>query len=183
MCRATAEGMKRRHLAGDIASQRGGTGHRAARSGTVPVRFQPHRDRRGLAPRQRDRLVAARPDGRCALPAIPNWRSSPAGSRTRARGAGRSRRRSMKGAGAGAHRGALRALQLARRGRLRRQMLSAMRHEFGGHVEKTSRMQERPMTTRTPTRWCSSAPPATSPTRRSSPRSRRWPGAAISMCR
>ena len=36
---------------------------------------------------------------------------------------------------------------------------------------------------RAPTRWCSSAPPATSPTRRSSRRCRRWRSAAGSTCR
>ena len=36
---------------------------------------------------------------------------------------------------------------------------------------------------RTPTRWCSSAPPAIWPTRRSSRRCRRWSSAATSTCR
>ena len=37
--------------------------HAAARSRALSVRPQPARHRRGLAARQRDRLVAARPDG------------------------------------------------------------------------------------------------------------------------
>ena len=41
--------------------------HAAARPRALPVRPGPGRDRRGLAPRQRDRLVAARPDRRRAL--------------------------------------------------------------------------------------------------------------------
>ena len=48
-------------------------------------------------------------------------------------------------------------------------LLSAMRFEFGGHVEKRTAMSAR----RDPTRSCSSAPPATSRSRRSSRRCRR----------
>ena len=42
------------------------------------------------------------------------------------------------GAGAGAHGGALRALQLARRVRFQDKLLSAMRFQFGGHLEKAA---------------------------------------------
>ena len=59
-------------------------------------RFDMRRDRRGLAPRQRDRLVAARPDGRGPAARIPTARASPAASRTRARGAGRRSPRSRR---------------------------------------------------------------------------------------
>ena len=45
--------------------------HAAARSGALPVRLQPGRRRRGVAARQRDRLVAAGPDGGRAWPTIP----------------------------------------------------------------------------------------------------------------
>ena len=93
----------------------------AARSRALPVRPQPARRRRGLAAGQRDRLVAARPDG--DGPAQGPRAVGLRGPRLRlGRGAlddqGGDRRG---GAGAGAHHGALRALQLARRGRLRGQ--------------------------------------------------------------
>ena len=52
-------------------------------------------------------------------------------------------------------------------------MMSALRHQFGGHVEKKA----------TRTRWFSSAPPAISRTRRSFPHCRRYRSAATLMCR
>ena len=54
------------------------------------------RDRRGLAPRQRDRLVAARPDRARAAATTRSSPTSAAASPIRARAAGRSRRRSTK---------------------------------------------------------------------------------------
>src|SRR4029077_12319521 len=55
-------------------------------------------------------------------------------------------------------------------------LLSAMRFEFGGHVEKKTRAP------RVPTPSSSSARPAISPTRRSSPPCRRWHAAVTSTC-
>ena len=63
----------------------------AARPGALSVRPQSARHRGGVAARQRDRLVAAGPDGEPPCSRIPRFRNSPAESRTRARGAGRSR--------------------------------------------------------------------------------------------
>ena len=65
---AYAEGMNiLRHANAGKARARGRRGDRAARASRVlPVRPRPPRDRRGVATRQRDRLVAARPDGRGA---------------------------------------------------------------------------------------------------------------------
>ena len=54
---------------------------------------QSARRRRGLAKRQRDRLVAPRPHGHSAVGRSRSSPSTPAGFRTPARGAGRSRRR------------------------------------------------------------------------------------------
>ncbi len=95
--------------------------HAAARSQALPVRFQSHRHRRSMAARQRDRVVAAGPDGGRAA------RRSGAEEICRARvGFGRGpmddrrgdRRRRPR---ARADRRALRTLRLARRGRLCRQ--------------------------------------------------------------
>ena len=65
--------------------------HAAARSRALPVRSQPARHRRGLAPRQRDRLLAARSDGRGPARGSRPCRTSPAGSPIPAKAAGRSR--------------------------------------------------------------------------------------------
>ena len=56
--------------------------------GVLPLRHRHPGGRRGLAPRQRDRLVAARPDGGRAAASRRTSRTSPDGSPTRARGAG-----------------------------------------------------------------------------------------------
>ena len=93
---------------------------------TTPLRDPEHyqydlesaRHRRGVAARQRDRLVAARPDGRGAVegPGAGEVRGPRVRLGRRALDdQGRDRR---SGAGAGAHHGAVRALQLARRGGL-----------------------------------------------------------------
>ena len=58
--------------------------------------LEPARHRRGVAARQRDRLVAARPDRDRAARRIPRSRSSPAASPIPAKGAGRSRPRSTR---------------------------------------------------------------------------------------
>ena len=79
------------------------------------------------------------------------------------------------GAGAGAHRRAVRALQLAGRGRLRR--TSAVRHALQLRRPRREGSRRTSVTdggAAVRTRWCSSAPPATSPTRRSSRRCTRW---------
>ena len=90
----------------------------AARPRALPVRLQPARHRRGVAARQRDRLVAARPDGDRADqgPRAREVRRPGLGFRRRALDDQGRHRRGR--AGAGADRRALRALQLARRGRL-----------------------------------------------------------------
>ena len=108
----------------DVGLQRARPGRRdgaAAESRALPVPLRHARDRRGLAARQRDRLVAARPDGR--RPARGSHGRGLLGARLRlGRGALDGARRG-RGGGARAHPhdGAVRALQLARRGRLRRQ--------------------------------------------------------------
>ena len=69
--------------------QHGGRRDRAAaQPGVLPVRHRHRRGRRGVAPRQRDRLLAAGPDRGRAGRSRPTWRSSPAGSPTPARAAG-----------------------------------------------------------------------------------------------
>ena len=89
-------------------------------SGTVSVRFQSHRYRRGLAARQRHRLVAARSDGRRAggRSRVEELRRPGLGFGRRALDGGRGDRR--RGAGSGFDGCAVRALQFARRRRLRR---------------------------------------------------------------
>src|SRR5262249_25427505 len=93
----------------------------AARSAALPVRLRPARDRRGLAARQRHRLLAAGPVGLRAGqgPRAAGLR----GARVRLRrGALDDQGRDRRGrARAGAHHRAVRALQLARRGGLRGQ--------------------------------------------------------------
>ena len=70
--------------------------HAVARPRALSVRPQSARHRRGMAARQRDRLVAAGPDGDVLWPKIRRSQASPAGSRIRARDAGRSRLRSTR---------------------------------------------------------------------------------------
>ena len=65
--------------------------HAAARSRALSVRSQSAGHRRGLAARQRDRLVAARSSGRGADRGSRPCRSSPGGSPIPAKAAGRSR--------------------------------------------------------------------------------------------
>ena len=114
--------------------------HAAARSRALPVRPQPARHRRAVAARQRDRVVAARPSGDGADPGSRLWRISAGGSRTPAKAAGRSRppstracrptccpRRSTSGSARAARRD------------FANKLLSAMRYEFGGHVEKPAK--------------------------------------------
>ena len=67
-----------------------------ARPGAISIRPQSGGRGRSLAARQRDRLVAAGPDGQRAGCGPEAWRNSPAGSPIPARAAGRSRRRLTK---------------------------------------------------------------------------------------
>ena len=106
-----------------------------ARPAVLPVPVRHARGRRGLAARQRDQLVAARPEAK-ALQEDPESRRSRATSPTRARAAGRCWRRSTRASPRTAGRRALRALQLARRGDYADKLLSALRKQFGGHVEQ-----------------------------------------------
>ena len=70
---AYAEGLNilRNANAGKRARDSGCRDDAAAQPRVLPVRAGPARDRRGLAPRQRDRLVAAGPDRRRAASTIP----------------------------------------------------------------------------------------------------------------
>ena len=88
-------------------------------------------------------------------------------------------------AGARAERRAVRALRLARRGRLRGQgaVGDALSVRRPPRATEAKRHGEHDWPSRDRTRSSSSAPPATWPTRRSSPRCRRWSGAGISTCR
>src|SRR5262249_29145793 len=98
----------------------------AARSRGVPVRLRPARRHRAVAPRQRDRVVAARSHRGGAA-----HRSRPLRVRRTRLGLGRGSlddqgRDRRGGAGAGVDDSALRAVQLARRGRVCRQ--GSLRH-------------------------------------------------------
>ena len=111
--------------------------HAAARSRALSVRLQSARRRRGLAARQRDRLVAARSDGGRARCRIRSWRNSPAASPIRAKAAGRSRPPSTKRVPAPVLTAALYE-RFSSRGEadFADKLLSAMRYQFGGHLEK-----------------------------------------------
>ena len=61
-------------------------------------------------------------------------------------------------------------------------LLSALRYQFGGHVERAGETVRR-CPNRAPTRSSSSGSPATSPTSRSFPRCRRWRGTVSSTSR
>ena len=153
----------------------------------LPVRLRPSRGRRGVAARQRRRLLAARPDGLRARARIP--RSSEFAGRVSDSGEGRwtiNGRDRRGGAGPRAHLRALRALQLARRGGLRGQAAlgHALRVRRAPSRRRRAGREAADETSDTaPTRSCSSARRAISPTRRSSRRCRRWRSAAISTCR
>jgi 6-phosphogluconate dehydrogenase len=88
---AYAEGLASAHAnIGKQEHARSTPRRRPARSRALPVRPQSARHRRGVAARQRDRLVAAGPDGRpCSKTRL--WPSSRAASPTPAKAAGRSR--------------------------------------------------------------------------------------------
>ena len=95
------------------------------------------RGRRGLAPRQRGRLLAARPDRRGAAASRPTSRSSRAASRTRARAAGRRSPRSRRACPAPVLTTALYERFASRDlDDFADKVLSAMRKQFGGHDEK-----------------------------------------------
>ena len=111
----------------------------AARSRALPVRPQPARHRRGVAARQRDRLLAARPDGRRARSRIRSSRASRGACPTPARAGGRSRRRIDEAVPAPVLTAALYE-RFSSRGEadFADKLLSAMRYEFGGHLEKAA---------------------------------------------
>ena len=109
----------------------------AARSRALPVRPQPARHRRSVAARQRDRLVAARPDrdraGRGSR-ALEVRRPRLRLGRRPLDDQGRHRR---SGAGAGSHHArSTSASARAARPTFQDKLLSAMRFQFGGHLEK-----------------------------------------------
>ena len=108
------------------------------------------------------------------------WPSSPAACPTPARAAGRQGRHRRGRAGARAQRRAVRALQLARRGRLRRQAAvgDALPSSAATWRSPAADAEGGMMAAARPTPWSSSAPPATWPTSRSSRRCRRWSAAA-----
>ena len=114
--------------------------HAAAPSRVLPVRHEPARHRRGLAARQRDRLVAARPHRQRARRRTRSSPISAAACPTPAKAAGRSRRRSTKRCPTPVLSAALYE-RFSSRGEadFANQVLSAMRHEFGGHVEKPAK--------------------------------------------
>ena len=69
-------------------------------------------------------------------------------------------------------------------GQTANKMLSAMRAQFGGHVEGTgSRRMSQTARNPPPTRWCCSAPPATSPSASCSRRCTTSSDTATSRCR
>ena len=69
----------------------------AAQPRALPVRPEPRRHRRGLAPRKRRGVLAPGPDGHLRCSSRRTWQALGAGSRTRARDAGRSWPRSTRG--------------------------------------------------------------------------------------
>ena len=98
MMAAYAEGLNILHRA-DVGKRAGADERRdrpAERPGVLPVRHRRARGRRGVAARQRDRLLAARPHGGRAGERPGASRGSRAGYRTPARGAGRSTPRSTR---------------------------------------------------------------------------------------
>ena len=160
MMAAYAEGLNilRHANAGKQKAHRRCRDHAAAPPRVLPVRPEPRRHRRGLAPRQRDRLVAAGPGRHCAA------RQPRPGEVRRPRlGLGR---------GPLDHRAAIdesvpapvlsAALyeRFSSRGEdeFADKLLSALRYQFGGHEEKAADKRGVPDgRLRIPTRWWSSA--------------------------
>ena len=116
--------------------------HAAARSRALSVRSQSSRHRRGVAARQRDRFLAARPDGGQLWSKIPLFRNSPGASRIRAKGGGPSRPPSTKACRCrfSPPRSTSASARAARR-TIQDKLLSAMRFQFGGHLEKPAGKQ------------------------------------------
>ena len=112
----------------------------AARPRTLSIRSQSARHRGGVAARQRDRLVAAGPDGELPWSRIPLSRNSPGVFRTRAKAAGRSRPPSTRLCRLPVLTAALYE-RFSSRGEadFADKLLSAMRYEFGGHLEKSAK--------------------------------------------
>ena len=143
--------------------------HAAARSRVLPVRPRPGRRRRGVAARQRHRVLAARSDrdgARCAIPQLERLRRP----RVRlGRGALDARGRHRRGrarARAGARRSSSASAPAARRTSQDR-LLSAMRYEFGGHSRRAPGASDGAAVRRA---GLLRRHAATSPTRRSFPR-------------
>ena len=111
--------------------------HTAARPRALPVRPRPRRGHRGLAPRQRRRVVAARPRGARAQPVARTSPTSRAACPTPARVGGRSLAAIDDGVPTPVLTAAL-FERFASRGEadFADRVLSAMRKEFGGHDEK-----------------------------------------------
>ena len=110
--------------------------HAAARPRALSVRSQPAGHRRGLAPRQRDRVVAARSPGRGPDRGSRPWRNSAGGCPIPARAAGRSRPRSTRACRPMCSpRRSTRRFSFARRGGFRRQ--AALGHAL--RVRRASR--------------------------------------------
>ena len=138
---AYAEGLNilRHANAGKEAARRRRRDGAAGEPRALPVRPRPARHRRGVAPRQRHRLVAARPHGGGARAQPRAQRVQRAASPTRARAAGRSRPPSTRACRRrSSRRRSASASPRAARQDFADRMLSAMRFEFGGHEEKHS---------------------------------------------
>ena len=102
----------------------------------LSVRLQPHRCRRSVAARQRYFVMAARSDRDRDGRGSASSRNLRARFPTRAKAAGPSMRRSMKACRQRPDRGALSALRSRGADEFADKLLSAMRYEFGGHLEK-----------------------------------------------
>ena len=109
-----------------------------ARSRVLPLRPRPHGGRRGLAPRQRDRLLAARPDRRGAASTSPDLEEF--GGRVSDSGEGRWTLHAAIDEGVPApvlSSGAATSGSASRgEDEFANKLLSAMRKQFGGHDEK-----------------------------------------------
>ena len=112
----------------------------AARSRALSIRSQSAGYRRGLAPRQRDRLLAARPFGSGVDRRIPRCRSSRAACRIPAKAAGRSRPRSTRACRPMCcHRPSTSGSARAARRISPTSCSRPCATQFGGHLEKPSK--------------------------------------------
>ena len=138
LCRRAGRAPGGQHRQEDRSGRCGN--HAAARPRALSVRSQPAGHYRGVAARQRDRVVAARSPGNGADPGSRPCRNSAGACPTPAKAAGRSRppstracrpmccpRRSTSGSARAARRD------------FANKLLSAMRYQFGGHIEKPAK--------------------------------------------